>query len=315
MLDFGAPKHLVWLLKSLYDNSYGMIRVDQQHTDKFRFERGVRQGCPLSPLLFLTCGEDIMRSVEAELPDRTGAIVGGRALWNLRYADDTALLARSRTQLEQEAQLLKKHSERFELQINSSKTVAMAISEQDDRQSPVIEGATIKSVQKFKYLGSLVTAEGKCELDIRARLAMARNATLQLVEVWRSKEISLHLKKRLMKSLIWSIASYGSESWTLKKADERRICAFELWAWRRLLRISWRQRKTNEWVREIVRVPESEGLLQTIKRRKQQKYGHWKRRPDSVVMMTTEGEVEGRARRGRRRKAWIDDLRETPTAR
>ena len=135
------------------------------------------------------------------------------------------------------------------------------------------------------------------------------------MKIWKSKEISLYLKKLFIRSLVWSIASYGSESWTLRKADERRICAFELWAWRRLLRISWRQRKTNEWVREKVRVPANEGLLQTIKRRKQLKYGHWKRRPDSAVLMTIEGEVEGRARRGRRRKAWIDDLQGTPTAR
>ena len=139
-------------------------------------------------------------------------------------------------------------------------------------------------------------------------MAIARNVTTQLTQVWSASNISLQLKKSLMKSLVWSIALYGSESWTLKKADEKIISAFELWAWRRLLRISWTERKTNAWVRGTVNVQEADGLLQEVKRRKSRKYSHWKRRPESVVMMTIEGEAEGKTKQGRRRTAWIDNI-------
>lgn len=135
--------------------------------------------------------------MEAELTERTGIIVGGRALWNLRYADDTALLASSRTQVEREAQLLKKHSERFELQINTSKTVSMVISEEQVQQSPAVGSIAINCVQQFKYLRSIVTTKGSCEQDIRARLAIARHANHQFVDVWNSKDTSLCLKNRL----------------------------------------------------------------------------------------------------------------------
>ena len=116
----------------------------------------------------------------------------------------------------------------------------------------------------------------------------------QLTEIWKSAEISLKLKKQLVKSLVWSIALYGSESWAVKKCDEKWITAFELWCWRRVLRISWTEYKTNVWVRQKIGVPEQNGLLEQLKKRKLAKYGHWKRRSEGLVMAVTEGEIEGK---------------------
>ena len=121
-------------------------------------------------------------------------------------------------------------------------------------------------------------------------------------------DISLKLKKQLVKSLVWSIALYGSESWAVKKCDEKRITAFELWCWRRVLRISWTEYKTNVWVRQKIGVPEQNGLLEQLKKRKLAKYGHWKRRSEGLVMAVTEGEIEGKCLPGRRRTAWIDNV-------
>ena len=81
-----------------------------------------------------------------------------------------------------------------------------------------------------------------------------------------------------------------------------------MWAWRRMLRVSWRARKTNAWVRLKVRVNEEDGLLEKVKEGKLRKYGHWKRRPDSLVIATIEGEVQGKAKRGRRRRGWVEDI-------
>ena len=110
-------------------------------------------------------------------------------------------------------------------------------------------------------------------------------------------------------ALIWSVALYGCGSWALRKKEERMIQVFELWLWRRVLRVSWRDRKTNEWVRTTIGVPENEGLLEMVKKRKLAKYDHWKRRGDSLVLATIEGEVCAKARRGRQKFEWVDNIR------
>ena len=144
-----------------------------------------------------------------------------------------------------------------------------------------------------------MTNDSNSSTEINMRLAIARQVMRQLTEIWKSAEISLKLKKQLVKSLVWSIALYGSESWAVKKCDEKRITAFELWCWRRVLRISWTEYKTDVWEWR---------LLEQLKKRKLAKYGHWKRRREGLVMAVTEGEIEGKCLPGRRRTAWIDNV-------
>ena len=109
-------------------------------------------------------------------------------------------------------------------------------------------------------------------------------------------------------SLVWSVALYGCESWTLRKEDERKLTSFEMWLWRRVLRISWIERKSNSWVREKVKITEDNGMLAHVKHRKISKYCHWKRRPSSLVLTTIEGKTPGKGKRGRRRYKWLDIL-------
>ena len=143
---------------------------------------------------------------------------------------------------------------------------------------------------------SMVRIDGDSTPEICARLAIARDATSQLIGLWKAKEISLKLKKQLVKSLVWSIALYGAESWTLKQSEMKKIESFELWVWRRMLQVDQKDRKTNVWIRQRVEVSEEEGLLAQLRKRKLSMYGHWKRRSDSLVQMNVEGEVEGKAR-------------------
>ena len=235
-----------------------------------------------------------------------GVVVGGRVIWNLRYADNTTLVATSKEDLVQMFEELQQASLRFGLKVNASKTHVMAIS--DDPQTIKMGATSLKRVDQFKYLGSIVNIHSSSSPDIRARLATARRITTELSTVWRSPSIGLELKKRLVKALVWSVALYGAETWALKKQDEDRLHAFELWVWRRVLRIKWTERKTNDWVRHRVGIPVSEGIITQVKRRKMAKYSHWKRRPTSLVIASVEGEVEGRGRPGRRKRAWIDDI-------
>jgi len=116
-------------------------------------------------------------------------------------------------------------------------------------------------------LGSLVTVDSISTTDINARLTIARHATLQLTGIWKAKDISMDLKKQLVRSLIWSTALYGSEGWALKKCDEKLVTAFEMWVWGQVLRISWTERKTNTWIREKLGIPEEKGILEQVKHR------------------------------------------------
>ncbi len=120
---------------------------------------------------------------------------------------------------------------------------------------------------------------------------------------------SLQIKKQLYNEItslkcctLWFRKLDAERSWY------RKITAFKLWAWRKILRASWTERKSNTWVRQTVGVPEDQGLLAQLKKRKLAVYEHWKRRPDSIVLATIEREVEGKARPGRRRTAWIDNI-------
>ena len=305
-------------MQTLYSKATGVLRIAGEHTDQFPFDKGVRQGCVLSPMLFNTCGEMIMRILESEIPERAGCIIGGRSVWNLRYADDTTLIARSCNvlspmlfntcgemimrileseiperagciiggrsvwnlryaddttliarscnELQQQVSAIENISAQFVLTINATKTHMMVIdAESDADQVITIAGKAIGRVERFKLLGSIVTNDSNSSTEINVRLAIARQAMRQLTEIWKSAEISLKLKKQLVKSLVWSIALYGSESWAVKKCDEKRITAFELWCWRRVLRISWTEYKTNVWVRQKIGVQEQNGLLEQLK--------------------------------------------------
>jgi len=156
--------------------------------------------------------------------------------------------------------------------------------------------------------GSYVTDDGYSGNDIKIRIGQAKSVTNNMDDVWKSKELGTKLKVRLAKALVWSVALYACETWTIKKQEERMINAFEMWLWRRVINVKWTERKTNEWVREQVGVTEERGMLNEVKMRKIRKYGHWKRRGASLVLTTIEGETDSRGRVGRRRVEWMDNI-------
>ena len=265
--EFCVPQHLIWLMQKRYSKATGVLRIAGEHTDQFPLEKGVRQGCVLSPMLFNTCGETIMRMLESDISERAGCIIGGRSVWNLIYPDDTTLIARSCNELQQQVSAIKNISAQFGLTTNATQTHMMVIdAESDADQVITIAGKAICRVERFTFVGSIVTNDSNSSTEINVRLAIARQVMRQLTEIWKSAEISLKLKKQLVKSFVWSIALYGSESWAVKKCDGKRITAFELWSWRRVLRISWTECKTNVWVRQKIGVPEQNGLLEQLEK-------------------------------------------------
>ena len=166
---------------------------------------------------------------------------------------------------------MKLASEERLLKLNSKKTKYLVL--QDNTNFRIhINGEDLDEVDHFNYLGSEKTKNGECSLDIRCRIAMAKQRTLELENILKDHGMRMKVKMMLLKSLARSIVTYGAEGWTLRKADEDRINAAELWLYRRLLRVSWRERRTNASILADLGVRRQ--LLATIKRRKLLYFGH-----------------------------------------
>ena len=164
----------------------------------------------------------------------------------------------------------------------------------------------MEGLTDFLFLGSKITADGDCSQEIRRRLFLGRKAMANLDSVFKSRDITLLTKIRIVKAMDFPVVTYGCESWTIKQAQHQRIDAFELWCWRRLLKVPWTARRSNQSVlREINTEYSLEGLMLKLKL---QYCGHLMRRTDSLEKSLVLGKIEGRRRRGRQRMRWLDGV-------
>ena len=176
---------------------------------------------------------------------QAGIKIAGRIINNLRYADDTTLMAESEEELESLLMKVKEESEKVGLKLNIQKTKIMASGPITSWQ---IDGETVETVSDFIFLSSKITADGDCSHEIKRRLLLGRKAMTKLDSILKSRHITLPIKVRLVKAMVFPVVTYGCESWTVKKAECRRIDAFELWCWRRLLRVPWTARRSNQYI-------------------------------------------------------------------
>ena len=174
-----------------------------------------------------------------------------------------------------------------------------------------MNGETLEEVKEFKYLGALINSEGTSAKEIKTRLAIALSVMAKLSQIWKSKDIKTSSKIKLYRTLVISIATYGCESWTLTEEPQRRIQAFEMKCFRRILNISYKEHKTNEYVWNIVTScsEKQEPLLAIIKKRKMKWFGHVTRH-NSLSKTILQGTVEGGRKRGRQRKTWTDNIKQ-----
>ena len=308
MIRMGFPRHLVALVAGLYDNQKATIRWNGEHSDFFSIGKGVRQGCILSPHLFNTYTEQIMR--EAEIEDM-GVSIGGRNLTNLRYADDTALLADNITSARRILHRVDTAGRSTGLNLNAKKTKVMHVKGKDSLDAMytdiTVDGTVLEKVQSFKYLGSIKSEDGTCQADVKARIAMAKKKMLQLNNIWKDRGIPNQLKIQILKCLVWPVMLYGCEAWTLRKEEENKIKAAEMWFYRRLLRIQWTEKRTNDSVLQELSV-EREVLNIIIKRRL--KYvGHANRNSKTDLMTAMlQGKVESKRNRGRPPISYMNNI-------
>ena len=169
-----------------------------------------------------------------------------------------------------------------------------------------IDVETMETVTDFIFLGSKITADGDCSHDIKRHLLLGRKAMTNLDSILKSKDITLPTKIHLVKTMGFPIVMYGCESWTIKKAERGWIYAFELWCWRRLLRVPWTAKRSNQSIlKEMSPEYSLEGLMLKLKL---QYSGHLVQRTDSLEKTLTLGRIESRRRRGWQRMRWSDGI-------
>ena len=158
----------------------------------------------------------------------------------------------------------------------------------------------------FIFGGSNITADGDCSHEIKRRLLLGRKVMTNLDRILKSRDITLSTKIHLVKAMVFPVVMYGCESWTTKKAEHRRIDAFELWCWRRLLRAPWTARRSTQSIlKEISPGCSMEELMLKLKL---QYFGHLMQRVDSLEKIWMLGGIGGRRRRGRQRMRWLDGI-------
>ena len=169
-----------------------------------------------------------------------------------------------------------------------------------------IDGEIVETVSDFIFLGSKITADGNCSHEIKRCLLLGRKVMTNLDSIFKSWDITLPTKVRLVKAMVFPVVMYGYESWTVKKAEGRRIGAFELWCWRRLLRVPWIARRSNQSIlKEISPGISLEGMMLKLKL---QYFGHLMRIFDSLEKTLMLGGIGGRRRRGWQRMRWLDGI-------
>ena len=199
--------------------------------------------------------------------------------------------------------LMKEESEKVGLKLNIKKMKIMA-------SGPItsweIDGETMETMSDFIFGGSKITADGDYSHEIKRHLLLGRKVMTNLDSILKSRDITLPTKVRPVKAMVFPVVMYGCESWTVKKAEYRRIDAFELWCWRRLLRVLWSARRSNQSI--LKEISPGCSLVGLMLKLKLQYFGHLMGRTDSLEKTLMLGKIEGRRRRGRQGMRWLDGI-------
>ena len=303
----GIPDLERKLITSLYWNQYAVIRTADGNSRRICIRRGVRQGCIISPILFNLYTEYMMKEIQDEIK---GISVGGQNFTNLRYADDAVFVSDEEVELQTIITRVTEVCEQYGMEVNIKKTKTMVFCKTGrDGCKITINGAALEQVSQYKYLGSWMTENGRCELDIKTRIAMAKDT------FWKHKEllkgnINLQVKKRILCCYVFPVAKYSCESWTMNRDVIRRINAFEQWCYRRILKIKWNDKITNEEV--LKRMKQNEMYLyKSIQKQKMAYTGHVLRGSSGEsALRILEGKLNANTAQGRPRRMWLDDIKE-----
>ncbi|GFS25466.1 endonuclease-reverse transcriptase [Elysia marginata] len=233
------------IIKNIYWKQIAAVRIKNETSTFQNIKRGVRQGCVLSPDLFNLYSETILRNLESN----PGLKIGGRMINNLRYADDTVLVAENEEDLQNLLDIVVRGSKKMGLELNSKKTEVMVISRKEiPGCDTYVDGAKLKQRESFKYLGTLISQDGRNYTEINSRIAQAKATFMKMKPLLTNNKISFATRQQALQCYIEPILMYGCETWTINKKTHGKLEAVEMWFWRRMLRIPWTAKKTNEEV-------------------------------------------------------------------
>ena len=298
--SYGIPPKMVSLMGLFYRHFECSVLVNGIPSEWFTVESGVRQGCIMSPILFLMAIDWVMRKTTANRPRGIQWTLFSQ-LEDLDFADDLAVLSSTLTHLQEKTDILSKFAEQTGLNINTAKTQVMCFNATPS--APVtVNGHTLDYVEDFTYLGSLVSKENATQKDIKARLGKAHSVFVRLQSIWKSKQYSLRTKVRLYNSNVKSVLLYGSECWRVTVSDMKRIDAFHNRCLRKICRIFWPERISNE---ELHRVTKCNSVVLEIRRRRFNWLGHvFRMAPDRIPKVALGWTPAGKRKRGRPKTTW-----------
>lgn len=304
MQHYGIPQKFITLIQKIYEGSSCKVMHGGQLTNSFEVKTGVRQGCLLSPFLFLLGIDYIMKKTTE---GRRNGIQW--TLWSqlddLDFADDLALLSHKLSQMQEKTTCLAQVSTQIGLNIHLGKTKVLRINAANDEAVMLGEKA-LEEVNSFTYLGSIVNKQGGSDEDIRARIGKARAVYISMKNIWKSRELTTPIKIRLFNSNVKSVLLYGSETWRLTKTTTKKLQTFINCCLRRILRIHWTDHVRNEvlWERS-----KQEPIGKTILQRKWNWIGHTLRKPSSnVTRQSLTWNPQGKRKPGRPKNTWRRDL-------
>lgn len=297
------------IITNLYWNQTAVLKIEGEHTDEVKILRGVRQGCILSPILFNLYSEHIFREALDNMDE--GIPINGIRLNNIRYADDTIMFADTIEGLQKLMNKITEVSSSYGLDINANKTKVIIITKEQISSNAqiIVNQVRIERVTQCQYLGTCINESWDNSQEVKCRIAIARNVFNNMSSVFKSHNLTLDTKTRLLKCYVFSVLLYGVEAWTLTEATTKKLRAFELWLYRRMLRISWTQKITNAEVLNRMNKPAE--LVNIIKARKLQYLGHIMRNEHryELLQLILQGKIDSRRGPGRRRISWLANLR------
>ena len=298
--SYGFPLKIINILKNMYADNQCCVRHEGQESEWFQVKSGVRQGCIISPLLFLVAIDWVMKKT---MEDRPRGLVWelSERLEDEDFADDLALLAHTQSDIQEKTNRVDRIARSIGLRINHSKSKIMKLNAKANRET-TIGGATLEEVKDFKYLGSYISYNGGIDKEISTRIGQAATAFRKLDNIWRSTQYKQETKLRLYQSNVRSVLLYASETWKTNKKIESKLRGFEGRCLRRILRIRWEHRTTNE---EISKRTGITNIVLEVKKRRWKWLGHVlrmnkERHPRKILRWTP----PGKRSRGRPTGTW-----------
>ena len=300
MKHYGIPTKLIEIVKAMYHQSKCAVINGATKTDWFEVRSGVKQGCSMSGFLFLLVIDWVMRKTER------GAIHGIRwvlhkQIGDLDFADDIALLSSSHEHMQRKVSALSKEAKSTGLKVNTQKTKLLRINTKATSHV-CLDGEEIEEVKSFEYLGAKVTNKGGADEDIRRRIGKAWAAFNKLNKIWNSGELQRKTKIKIFKSNVLAVLLYGSETWKMTRGDEKRLNTFLHKALRRILKIRWPMKVSNDEIRRRVNLVT---ISEMVAHRRWRWIGHVLRMENnSIPRVALTWTPDGRRKRGRPRETW-----------